>query len=206
MPSSISGTNFAGSLTNFFIVVPPGWSCLINRALVGACTPNLAQMSFSIVAIATMPGSGVFALRSPVNCCRPRFATHGVVRSIASFAVCVACAKHVARIGVLGRAVAHDVADRNHGVEQRLVAQLRAAAFLDSLDGRREHLVEILERDARAVLAQRSGAHEARAPDRSGAAADVLRDDHADLQQERADRASVEILPILLDDAEAARE
>ena len=43
-------------------------------------------------------------------------------------------------------------------VEQRLVAELRAAAFLDALDGRREHLVEVLERDARAVLAERAPA------------------------------------------------
>ena len=34
----------------------------------------------------------------------------------------------------------------------------------------------------------------------------LLRDDHADLEQEVADRAAVEVLPILLDHAEARRE
>ena len=95
-----------------------------------------------------MPGSGVPALRSPVNCWRPRFATQGFVRSIASFAACVACSQHLACVGVrLARVLVHDVADRDQRVEQRLVAELRAAALLDSLDGRRQHLVEILERE-----------------------------------------------------------
>src|SRR5690606_36302317 len=53
-------------------------------------TPTSLQRSFSIVATATMPGSGVPLLRSPVNDCRPRLATQSLVRAIASVATAVA--------------------------------------------------------------------------------------------------------------------
>jgi len=61
--------------------------------------------------------------------------------------------EHVAWIRVrLAGVLMHEVANRDQRVEQRLVAELRAAALLDALDRRREHLVEIVERDRRAIL------------------------------------------------------
>ena len=170
-------------------------------------TPNCAQRSFIIVAIATMPGSGVPMLRSPVNCWRPRFATEAaraLDRVVRDFGRAL---QNLARIRIrVGGVLVNDVANRDERVEQRLVAELRAAALLNTFDARREHLVEILERNARTVLRECAGTHEPRAPDRARAAADVLRDDHADLEQEAADRAAVELVPFLLDRAEARRQ
>src|SRR5690606_27334795 len=80
-----------GIVDELFHVWPPvvGWYYPLLAWPTGS-TPTALQMSFIIVAIATMPGSGEPMLRSPVNDCRPRFATQSLVRSIASVATAVA--------------------------------------------------------------------------------------------------------------------
>ena len=144
--------------------------------------------------MATMPGSGVPALRSPRELLAPALGDELAVRSIASFGDLRRMLQHVSARRVAGSAACSliDVAHRDQRVEQGLVAELGAAACLDALDRRAEHFGQVLQRDRGLVLAELARLHEARAPDRARAAADVLGDDHGDLEQHRADGALVD--------------
>src|SRR5690606_27977923 len=82
--------------------------------------------------------------------------------------------QHLRGIGVVSAGVFFDlVAHRYQRVQQRLVAGHGTAALLNAFDARRQHLLEVVERDAALVARQGTRAHEAGAPDRPRAAAYV---------------------------------
>src|SRR5690606_5937738 len=207
-PSSISATKLAGSLTNFFMSGPPiGWLVLSVARL--ACRLDADRLADIVQHRGDRDDAGV--RRADAALARERLpaafrdpilrALDGLRRDGRGLA------EHLAQIRVRLADVLLDlVTHGNQRVEQRFVAFDGTAALLDAFDRRGEHLLEVLEGDARLVAAQHAGSHEGRAPDRARAAADVPADDHADLQQKRADRAAIELVPIVLHDPEPRRE
>src|SRR5262245_7235666 len=123
MPSSISGTNLAGSLTNFFIVSPPfGFSVsLARRARLDA--ELLADVvhhrrdgddaGIGRVRTALARELLAAALRDPGLRALDR-----VVRDLRGLL------EQLALVHVLAHVLVHEVADRDQRVEQRLVAEL----------------------------------------------------------------------------------
>src|SRR5688572_7664343 len=202
MPSSISGTNLAGSFTNFFTVSPPTIEFLVlARRAIGDAELRAKVVHHRRDGDDAWIGRVFAAVARELLAAAFRDPRLGALDRVVRDGRCEL--QHLARVRVrLGGVLVHQVTNRDQRVEQRLVAELRAAALLNALDGGRQHPVEVVERDRRAIFRQRARAHESRAPDRARAAADVLRDQHADLEQQPADRAVVERLPFLLDGAE----
>src|SRR5260221_1374146 len=90
-PSSISWTKLAGSLTNFFMEGSLGWCGLEEAEIYEEVTgANRLPSACMIVAMATIPGSRVPALRSPVNDWRPRRAVHGLEASTVALSLSAA--------------------------------------------------------------------------------------------------------------------
>src|SRR5690606_18532881 len=212
MPFMNSGTNLAGSLTNFFIGSVLSGGMKSGSGFGDSGNVRGARDAGGLAPVVQDRGDGDDARIGRVRAALADLAGAaavgdegarvvdrllGGIGGIAQRGADLAAAR-----GMLLERLVH----RNQRVEQRLVPELGAAAGLDALDGRAEHVGQVLQRDRSLAAGQHRAFHEARAPDRARAAADVLRHQHRDLEQHRADVGLRNLVPLLVDDAEAGRQ
>src|SRR5690554_2413180 len=212
MPFMNSGTKFAGSLTNFFIgsvlsvEVKSGSGFGDFGHARGACDAEVlapvvqnggdgddARIGRVRAALANLAGAAAMSNQVARVVDRPLGCVGGI-------------AQRSAELAAARRMLLQLLVHRDQRVEQGLVAQLGAAAGLDALDRRTEHVGQVLQRDRGLALRQHRRLHEAGAPDRARAAAHVLGHQHRDLQQHRADVGLRNLVPFLVDDPETGRQ
>src|SRR5580700_201120 len=199
MPLSISGTNWRGSLTNFFIchslrILRAGRAALpfVGQRLEHHCDGDRASVERADAPLAGVAGPPAHGLHGP-GCLGPLPGRAG------------RGAQDVCRGMPKPNLLLDRVDGRYQRVQQRLVADIGAAAGLDAPDGRPQHRDDLLGLHLGRRARRRARAQERGAPERPGRAADPAGDDDRDLLQERADVRAVEGVPVPQHQLEPAR-
>src|SRR4051812_45072370 len=159
MPSSISGTYCWGSLTNFFIPRSPSSLPLGTDALGEHGQGHGAGVDGSPAALAGVGGAA--PLRDHVDGGVGGFPGRGCGGG-----------ERGGGLGARLQLLLERVGERRERVEQGLVAEVGLAARLDALDRRAEHRDDLVAGERLRVAGRHPRAHEPRAPDRAGGAAD----------------------------------
>src|SRR5690606_22420090 len=206
-PAMNSGTKFSGLLTNFFMDCP-----LVLYSVSGVLAVEFGRLGRPFHTEIVAPvlqdgGDGDNARIGRIRAARADLAgaaamghegAGGVDRLVRGVGGRGQSRLAVARCSMLLQRLMH----RDQRVDQGLVAQLGAAAGHYAFDRIAEHVGKVGEADGGLAFRRHAGLHEARAPDRAGRSANMLRAKHGKLQQLGADIA-FDLRQFGLDDLEA---